>query len=273
MGVYTGLRERWDNDMNINKKEEMVSIIMPSYNTGKYIAQSIQSVINQTYQSWELIIVDDHSEDDTVDIVRRFKDRRIKLFRAKKNCGAARCRNKALYEAQGKWIAFLDSDDLWYPEKLSRQISFMKKRQIKFSYTKYEKIGENSERLGICVSGPNVIKEGRMSDYCWPGCLTVMYDADILPGKLHIKDIRKNNDYAMWLILTRYANCFLLDDILAGYRVRKGSISREKYIFLIKWHFTLFHDVEKMTVLKSYYCMMRNLFFGTIKKIFYEKRI
>lgn len=259
--------------MNAMRTEEMVSIIMPSYNTGNYIAQSIQSVIDQTYQNWELIIVDDHSEDNSIDIVRGFRDKRIRLFRAKRNCGAANCRNKALQEAQGRWIAFLDSDDLWHPEKLSRQISFMKREQIKFSYTKYEKIGEDSKRLGICVSGPGEIKKGRMFDYCWPGCLTVMYDAGMLPDRLQIKDIRKNNDYAMWLILTKHTNCFLLDEILADYRVRKGSVSRERYISLISWHFKLFHDVEKMNVVKSCCFVVRNLFFGTVKKIFYEKRM
>ena len=220
--------------MSFVKTDKLVSIIMPSYNTGKYIAQSVQSVLDQTYQNWELIIVDDCSLDDTTDVVRKFQDDRIRLYRARKNCGAANCRNKALKEAQGYWIAFLDSDDIWYPEKLSRQIAFMERKQIKFSYTEYEKIDEKSKRLGVNVSGPCVIKRGDMFRYCWPGCLTVMYASDVLPGKLQIRDIRKNNDYAMWLILTEYADCFLLDETLAKYRVRKDSISREKYVSLIK---------------------------------------
>lgn len=252
---------------------EMVSIIMPAYNTGRYIAQSIQSVINQTYQNWELIIVDDCSDDETVDMIREFQDKRIRLYRAKQNCGAANCRNKALREARGFWIAFLDSDDLWHPEKLSRQIAFMNKEQIKFSYTEYGKIDENTRRIGLNVTGPQVIKKGGMFRYCWPGCLTVMYASDILPGRLKIKDIRKNNDYAMWLILTRYADCYLLDEVLAEYRRREGSISRTKYTQLIKWHFILFHDIEKMPVLKACYFVVQNLFFGMIKKILYEKRI
>lgn len=251
---------------------ELVSIIMPSYNTGEYIKESIQSVINQTYSNWELIIVDDHSQDETVNMIRSFHDKRITMYRAKKNCGAAKCRNKALQEARGKWIAFLDSDDLWYPEKLSKQITFMEEKQSCFSYTRYEKIDSVSKPLGIYVSGPKLIKRNRMFDYCWPGCLTVMYRADILPNKLQINNIRKNNDYAMWLMLTRYAECSLLDETLAKYRIRAGSISREHYLSLIKWHYKLFRNVEKKSVILSTIFVIRNLFFGILKKIIFEKK-
>lgn len=257
--------------MNTKETEELVSIIMPSYNTGDFIAEAIQSVINQTYHNWELIIVDDCSDDDTIDVIQGFMDERIRLYRARENCGAAVCRNKALRESNGRWIAFLDSDDLWHPEKLSKQIAFMKNGNIHFSYTKYKKIDENSMEIGVCISGPGKIKRGRMYDYCWPGCLTVMYDADILPEKLQISNIRKNNDYAMWLILTEYADCYLVDDVLAKYRLRDGSISNEKYISLIKWHFRLFHETEKMGILKSTCFTVRNLVFGLLKKMVYEK--
>lgn len=253
-------------------KNDLISIVMPSYNTDKFIKDAIQSVVSQTYKNWELIIVDDCSDDNTLEVVRGFNDKRIRLFIAKKNCGAAKCRNKALYEAKGRWIAFLDSDDVWFPDKLGKQISFMKKRNIHFSYTKYKKIDEDSRDTGICVSGPSRIKKGRMYNYCWPGCLTVMFDANILPDKLKIANIKKNNDYAMWLFITKYADCYLLDDVLAEYRLRNGSISREKSISLIKWHFRLFHEAEKMGVLRSLNYTARNLFFGMMKKILFEKR-
>ena len=111
--------------------EELVSIIMPSYNTAKYIAESIKSVQAQTYKNWELLIVDDCSSDDTDDVVRPFlSDERIKYLKNEKNSGAALTRNKALREAKGKWIAFLDSDDLWHPNKLEKQIEFMVKNDF-----------------------------------------------------------------------------------------------------------------------------------------------
>lgn len=123
----------WNNDKNSiggskvgNMENGLVSVIMPSWNTGKFIAESIQSVINQTYKNWELIIVDDCSTDNTDEIVGKFTDIRIKYLKNEKNSGAALTRNRALREAKGEWIAFLDSDDLWKPEKLEHQLKFMK---------------------------------------------------------------------------------------------------------------------------------------------------
>ena len=118
----------------------LVSIIMPSWNTGRFIAESIESVINQTYANWELLIVDDCSTDNTNEVVRKFNDDRIKFFKNEKNSGAAITRNRALREANGEWIAFLDSDDLWLPKKLEHQILFMKKHNLIFSYHDYVKI-------------------------------------------------------------------------------------------------------------------------------------
>ena len=116
---------------------ELVSVIMPSYNTARFIGNSIKSVLNQTYTNWELIIVDDCSTDNTDEVVENFKDKRIKFFKNKKNYGAAFSRNRALKLAEGRWIAFLDSDDLWVNTKLEKQISFMKKNGYSFTYTDY----------------------------------------------------------------------------------------------------------------------------------------
>ena len=149
-----------------------MSIIMPSYNTANYIGESINSVINQTYKNWELIIVDDCSTDNTDEIVKKFlNDKRIKYFRNNKNSGAAISRNKALREAKGKWIAFLDSDDLWVPEKLEKQVNFMEKNNHSFSYTFYEEVDEAGKRLDIEIQGPKKITKYGMYNYCWPGCL------------------------------------------------------------------------------------------------------
>lgn len=250
---------------------ELVSIVMPSYNTAKYIGESIESVLNQSYKNWELIIVDDCSTDETDDVVKPYlSDARIHYLKNEKNSGAAVSRNFALREAKGKWIAFLDSDDLWHPEKLKKQIEFMVNGDHHFSYTNYEEIDEKSNPLGVSVTGPKKITKQGMYNYCWPGCLTVMYDAEIV-GLVQIEDIKKNNDYAMWLKVCRKADCFLLNEQLAKYRKRSGSISRHGIKTMIGWHYKLWHEVEKRNKLVSLWYTAWNLFFGFLKKIRYVK--
>lgn len=251
--------------------KELVSIIMPSYNTGRFIAESIKSVQGQTYGNWELIIVDDCSIDNTDEIVAEFKDERIIYLKNEVNLGAAVSRNRALREAKGRWIAFLDSDDLWLPKKLEKQVSFMKENGYAFSYTNYVEINEVSEQTGVKVTGPKHITKRGMYNYCWPGCLTVMYDASVV-GLIQIEDIKKNNDYAMWLKVCKKADCYLLDEYLAEYRKgRSGSISTHGYTTLIKWHYKLFKDVEGQNVLLSGINTCINMLFGIYKKIFYVK--
>lgn len=250
--------------------QELVSIIMPSYNTGRFIAETVGSVLAQTYQNWELIIVDDCSTDNTDAVVAAFSDVRIKYIKNEKNSGAAVSRNRALREASGKWIAFLDSDDLWAPEKLERQIAFMKENDCRFSYTDYIEIDEESKPLGRSVTGPRKITKTGMFNYCWPGCLTVMYDADAV-GLVQIADIKKNNDYAMWLKVCRKADCLLLDEYLASYRKRSGSISNHSYKALIKWHYKLFREAEGQNAVFAAVNTCRNLVFGLYKKLHYVK--
>lgn len=250
---------------------DLVSIIMPSYNTGRFIAETINSVLAQSYTNWELIIVDDCSSDDTDEVLSRFlTDERIKYFKNDKNSGAAISRNKALREAKGKWIAFLDSDDLWTADKLEKQICFMEQNDYHFSYTNYSEIDEESRPLGRSVTGPKKISKTGMYNYCWPGCLTVMYDAATV-GLIQIEDIKKNNDYAMWLKVCKKAKCYLLSEDLASYRKRKGSISNHSYTALIKWHYKLFREAEGMNPVFSMFNTCRNLGFGVIKKIKYVK--
>lgn len=251
--------------------QNLVSIIMPSYNTGKFIEETINSVLSQSYRNWELIIVDDCSTDSTDEVVAKFlSNERIKYFKNEKNSGAAVSRNKALREATGKWIAFLDSDDLWAPEKLEKQIRFMEENDYHFSYTNYSEIDEESKPLGRSVTGPKKIGKTGMYNYCWPGCLTVMYDAETV-GLIQINDIKKNNDYAMWLKVCKKAKCYLLDEDLASYRKRRGSISNHSYTALIKWHYKLFREAEGMNPIASAFNTCRNLGFGVIKKLKYVK--
>ena len=251
---------------------DLVSVIMPSYNTGSFIADSIRSVIDQTYQNWELIIVDDCSTDHTPEVIASFRDERIISLKNDRNVGAASSRNYALREAKGKWIAFLDSDDLWTPDKLEKQIRFMEDKNAVFSYTAYEDIDPGGASLGYITRGPGRITRRGMYRYCWPGCLTVMYDAEKL-GLLQIKDIPKHNDYAMWLMLCRRADCLFLNEILAFYRRgRQDSVSTQRYAALIKWHYRLFRNEEEEGAVRAICHTIGNLFFGTVKKLIYVKK-
>ena len=254
------------------KDNGLVSVIMPSYNTAKHIGESIESVMNQTYSNWELIIVDDCSTDDTDVVVQGYlSDSRIRFLKNEKNSGAAISRNYALREAKGKWVAFLDSDDVWLPEKLESQIAFMLEKKCGFSYTNYEEMDEDSNPLGVMVTGPKCITQKGMFAYCWVGCLTVMYDTELV-GTVQIKDIQKNNDYAMWLQICRKADCYLLDETLAKYRKRIGSISRHGIWTMMGWHYKMWRSVTECSKLTAVFYTALNLFFGTAKKLFYVKR-
>ena len=252
----------------------LVSVIMPSYNTAKYISESIQSVIDQTYTDWELLIVDDCSSDNTDKIVEPFlADNRVKYFHNGMNSGAALTRNKALREAKGEWIAFLDSDDLWMPNKLEKQIKYMKDIGCYLSYTEYEKIDEEGNPLNIYVSGPCIVDRRKMYQYDYIGHLTMMYNAKHF-GLIQIQDIKKNNDYAIRLQLysKKETQAYLLRDNLAKYRVRNNSISHDKLSKKLKSHFDLFHLCDEKTVPVAIWYASWNMWFGLIKKMKYEKR-
>ncbi len=252
----------------------LVSVIMPSYNTEKYIKQTIESVFAQTYTDWELIIVDDCSTDHTDDVVKPFlSDQRVRYLKNEKNSGAAVSRNRALREANGKWIAFLDSDDLWRPEKLEKQVCFMEKNGFHFSYTNYSEIDEKGNPNGITVTGPKKITKTGFFNYCWPGCLTVMYERSVI-GLIQIEDIKKNNDYAMWLKACRKAVCYHLNEDLALYRKgRKGSVSSQSIKTMIGWHYKLYHQAESQNVISALFNTGRNLIFGFYKKKRYVKNV
>ena len=244
---------------------------MPSYNCGKYVEETICSVQAQTYRNWEIIFVDDCSADETIKVVSEMQeqDSRIRLFQNEKNSGAAVSRNRALREARGRWIAFLDSDDLWEPTKLEKQVKFMEANGYAFSYTGYQEIDSEGALTGVEVSGPKHVTKAGMYAFCWPGCLTVMYDREKI-GLVQIEDIKKNNDYAMWLKVCQKADCYLLDECLAKYRRgRVGSVSSHGIMTMIGWHYKLWHKAEKKGVISSLWHTGVNLLFGFYKKLKY----
>ena len=247
----------------------LVSIVMPSYNTEKYIVDSIDSVLKQTYTNWELIIVDDCSTDNTEKVVASYNDERIKFIKKEVNSGAGESRNIALREAKGKWIAFLDSDDTWLPEKLEKQIEFMLENDYKFTFTDY-RIRYNGEWLPYVYTGPRVVNERKMKNYCYFSTITVMYDREYI-GLIQIENVKKNNDYAMWLKIIKKANCHRLPLCLSNYIKHDGSISSGSKLGLIKYHYIMWRDAEKKNPVSALVLTVRNLFFGTIKKIKYKE--
>ena len=253
----------------------LVSIITPSYNTAAYIADTIQSVQEQTYKNWEMIIVDDCSEDKTEEVIKPFlKDDRIKYLKNDSNRGAAVSRNCALREAKGHWIAFLDSDDLWDPEKLEKQIHFMEKNGYHFSYTNYMEIDDEGKPLGTVWTGPKKISKDRMTMFNYMGCLTVMYDRDYV-GLIQIEDIKKRNDYAIWVKVVKKCPAHLLDECLAMYRVRSsGSIMNrgKNPLGRMKFNYELWRVCEHKGKISSCLLTSINTVFGTTKKLRYKRK-
>ena len=251
--------------------ENLVSIVMPSYNTAEYIAESIKSVQSQTHTNWELLIVDDCSTDNTDDVVKEYlTDTRIRYIKNEKNSGAAISRNRALREAKGRWIAFLDSDDLWHPKKLEKQIAFMEENGYAFTYTDYM-IQLNGQWIPYVYTGPKVVNRTMMYNYCYFSTITVMYDREKI-GLVQIADLRKNNDYAMWLQIIEKSNCYRLPECLSYYIKHEGSVSSGSKLKLIKWHYILFRKGLDKSAMLSVVLTVRNLFFGVLKKLFYRKK-
>jgi len=210
---------------------DVVSIIMPCFNSEKYIGESIESVIAQTYPKWELLICDDSSEDNSKNIIKSYQknDCRIKLITNKYSKGAAGARNSCLDIANGRFIAFLDSDDIWLPEKLNKQLIFMKKNKIDFSYSYYQIMNEKSTITGFYKS-PKSVSFLKMQFSNFIGCLTAIYDSKVI-GKCYQPEIKKRNDFALWLTILRKnrdLRGYCLNEITSKYRVNNYGLSSNK---------------------------------------------
>ncbi|WP_273130279.1 glycosyltransferase family 2 protein [Bacillus weihaiensis] len=236
--------------------EDLVSVIMPAYNCGEYIGLTLNSVIAQTYQNWEVIVVDDCSTDNTEEIVKSYisRESRIKYFKLEKNSGAAVARNKATDYAKGKYIAFLDSDDIWFPEKLTRQIGFMKQNGYNFTCTSYTKIDEKGNYLDRTIKAHSKRNYDGVLKTC-PGNSTVIYNAESL-GKFKIPNIKKRNDYVMWLqVIKREEYLYGIEEPLGSHRIRSGAISSEKSS-LVRYHWKVYREIERLSIVKSSYLIL-----------------
>lgn len=231
---------------------ELVSIITPCYNSSKYIGQMIESVIAQTYTNWELLITDDCSTDNSREIVEEYSktDPRIKLFKLETNSGAGVARNNSIDKAQGRFIAFLDSDDMWKPEKLEKQLAFMITNGYQFTHSYTQVVDENNNVVGLNKKPDRVsFKSTRIINYI--GTSSVIYDTKDI-GKIYMKPIRRRQDFALWLNIlqkTKYAYC--IPEPLFIYRYAPNSLSSNKFK-LLKYHVQVYEQALGYSKIHAY---------------------
>jgi len=239
--------------MTIIKKRPLVSIITPLYNSAEFVEDTLNSVLMQTSINWEMILVDDVSSDNSIEIIQSFinQDSRIKLIKLEANSGAAVARNVGIEAAQGRYIAFLDSDDLWAPDKLEKQLAFMGANNYPFTYAAYEKIDEHGVVFGH-VGVPERVAYSDMLKVCSIGCLTAIYDTEYF-GKVFMPLILKRQDFGLWLKLLKHVDyAYGMDGFLGRYRVHAGSISANK-INVAQYTWRLYRDVEHLHLIKAMY--------------------
>ena len=235
--------------------EGLVSIIMPSYNAARFIGESINSVLLQTYSNWELLIVDDCSKDNSVEVVRKFAniDKRVVLFSLEKNVGAAAARNVAIEHAQGQYIAFLDSDDVWDEYKLEKQLAFMKQYSYAFTFSNYYVMEENGKKTENIVKVPSSLSYHQYLRNTIIGCLTVIIDRQ-QTGDFKMPLIKSSHDMALWLlIMKRGFKAYGLKDVLAGYRLVSTSNTAKKWK-AAKDVWKVYREIEGLSVLYAAYC-------------------
>lgn len=254
-------------DMEFNKiRDGLVSIIMPAYNSEKYIGEAIDSILIQTYKNWELIIVDDCSEDNTVEIINEYAsyDLRIKCISLKTHKGVACARNIAISNSSGRYIAFLDSDDLWLEEKLEKQITFMRTNGYIFTYHSYGIFSDNvkANKVNIVPDIMNYDKllKGNNTGSCLAVCIDRYFIRDIFMPDY------KHEDYICWLnILKNYKiNAYGLTEVYGMYRLKTKSVSSNKF-YSILWTWKVYRESQNLPFLKSCICMMYYIFYGLKK--------
>lgn len=232
----------------------LVSIVTPMFNSAKYIRDAVNSVINQEYRFWEMIIIDDGSTDDSTEIVREFalKDKRIKLVMQDKNQGVVAARNRGISEAKGRYLAFLDSDDMWHPQKLSTQLEFMNKEDIAFCFSDYEIVKDNGQLSGKRIIVPKTLNYQQLLRGNRIGCLTVLIDLQKVHS-IKMPNIR-HEDYATWLsVLNTYnLTAYGINTPLAYYRRAENSLSSNKFKTII-WNWNIYRKYLKLGTIESCY--------------------
>lgn len=249
-------------------KTDLVSIITPCYNSALYIKDTIESVINQTYENWEMLICDDCSIDNSAEIILSYcnKDNRIKYLKTTTPSGSpTEPRNMGIRKANGRFIAFLDSDDLWFPSKLQKQLeTFNNYPNTAIVYSYYEKINEKGVRNNRIVKSPKRITYKHLLYGNVIGNLTGMYDTSKV-GKIMMKHIG-HEDYAMWLEILKKGYCGINSlSVEALYRVRTSSISSNK-LKTLTWTWNIYRNIEGLNFIKSLYYFVCHEFKSILKK-------
>lgn len=246
--------------------KKLVSIITPTFNSAKYIAETIESVQNQTYQDWEWIIIDDGSSDETEIIVNSLKekDNRIQFYKLEKNSGPAIARNTGIEKANGNYMTFLDADDIWFPNFIENSINTINKANVSFVFSSYKRSNENLEFVYSDFIVPNKVTYTDILKSNSISCLTAFLDIDKL-GKKFMPIIRKRQDMGLWLqYLKEIPYAYGIQEPQAIYRIRENSLSRKKSD-LIKYQWQFYREVEKLTVFQSIYYMLHWMYRGFMK--------
>jgi len=249
----------------------LVSIITPVHNAASHVEETIDSILNQTFEDWELILIDDFSTDNGVEILKKYEQRdgRIRVLENDNNEGAAITRNRGIRAAKGRYIAFLDSDDLWLPNKLEKQLAFMQENDYAFTYSSYYIFQEDSEK-GI-MKVPKKVTHNEILKTCSIGCLTVMYDTDKL-GKMLMPIISRRQDFALWLkILKEIPYAYGIQEPLARYRLRNDSISGNKFK-AASYQWRVYREFEHLNFFQASYYFLHYSFFGVLKTYFKKKK-
>lgn len=244
-----------------------VSIITPVFNSDKFLAQTIESVLAQTHWNWELLLTDDCSTDNSISIIKAYsiKDPRIKYTRLSINSGSGVARNTSIKSANGDVIAFLDADDLWDPIFLEKSLTIMEEKQAGIVFSSYRRLSEDLKKnLGDFIV-PDMTDYHNMLKSCAISCLTGMFHIGRCQGKAFMPDIRKRQDYCLWLNLLKKVDCaYGIKDVLATYRIRNDSISRNKLkAALYQWY--VYREMEQLSLLSSCYYFLNYMIKGFIK--------
>ena len=246
----------------------LVSIIMPCYNMERYIAYTIESVQRQTYPLWELLIVDDTSTDNTVNIIQAHcaQDDRIHLTVKPKHSGIADSRNQCIKMAKGRFLAFLDADDLWHPEKLEQQLQFMMERNIGFSYSSYDCVDQIGNPLEKRVKAIGNLDHDAYMHNTIIGCSTVMIDTTIIKEVI-VPNFRTSEDSATWLnILKKGFIAYGIDSSLTSYRIRQHSASSNK-LKAASDLWRVYRKQEKLSLFKAIGCFVSYAFHAIKKRL------
>ena len=246
--------------------EPLVSIITPVYNAERFLSETIKSVKNQTYEKWELLLVDDCSKDNSVSIIKEFQksDHRIKYIKLEKNSGASVTRNTGIKNAKGRFIAFVDSDDIWEPNKLEIQIKYMLDKKLGFTFTSYRYMKENGTKTNKVAKAPKKINYNGLLKNTIIGCSTVVVDRKII-GDILMHLEKKGQYTATWLMILRSQEyAYGIEEVLVDYRLVGNSLSSNK-IKALKRTWNTYRNVEKLNIFKCTYVFCFYVF-NAIKK-------